>query len=441
MPARTTSNSEADSSQALRRSGPFDVPVLQVTAALLMGIVLREYVDVPGWLFPVASVLVLLAASVLVYRRCHWGARFTIIVLFLLIGAIRWQIREDSGQHSALLHLRQQDDTPVSLTARIDSVPVVHDRPESSLSQRSFGSRQQTRFLVSAISVDVPGQVMPIEGHCQVYVDGDASNACHSGDVVRLLGHTGWPDAPGNPGEFDFPTYLRRKGISALLYVKHPHAIAIVESGGWSSPGYWLTVLRSQARTSIVRHVDPEVRSIAMALLLGDRNELTDETEQAFISSGAMHLLAISGLHVGIMWLFAMRFLNLLFVPRNRALVIVAVLCIVYAMMTDLRPSVVRATVFFVLITIAELSRRNVRMVSVLATAAFLMLLWQPWLAFNSGAWLSFLSVAALCCIDAGRMNTDRDRAAPSDSITVKEKLLRYRDVCGTVSLCACGRC
>ena len=70
-----------------------------------------------------------------------------------------------------------------------------------------------------------------------------------------------------------------------------------------------------------------------------------------------MHLLAISGLHVGILCAFLLSIFHLLIVRRGRALLLTAAVCVIYAMITDLRPSVLRATVFFVVLVVAQFVR------------------------------------------------------------------------------------
>ena len=142
--------------------------------------------------------------------------------------------------------------------------------------------------------------------------------------------------------------------------------------------------------------MEPEYRGIAAALLLGSRSEIRSETADVFIGSGTMHLLAISGLHIGILCLLLIRLGHWLLIPWNQRLVFILAFCIMYAFVTDLRPSVVRATVFLCLFTVSQITLRQVSLPVVIGQTACLMLLWQPHLAFDTGAWLSFLSVTGL---------------------------------------------
>ena len=257
----------------------------------------------------------------------------------------------------------------------------------------------------------------------QVYVEGDATATLHKGDEVMLTGRWNWPFAPGNPGEFDYARFLNRRQISGLLFVNHPAAIRVVVSCSKWSAGYWVSELRKEAHSVLVTALPEHVRGIALALLLGNRNQLPSETADAFIASGTMHLLAISGLHVGILCAFLLSIFHLLIVRRGRALLLTAAVCVIYAMITDLRPSVLRATVFFVVLVVAQFVRRNQGIISLLSITAIIMVTAQPHLVFDTGAWLSFLSVAALGWVSGRAVSEIEEQDVPADALSAAEKL------------------
>ncbi|MCP4507698.1 MAG: ComEC/Rec2 family competence protein, partial [Fuerstiella sp.] len=225
--------------------------------------------------------------------------------------------------------------------------------------------------------------------------------------------------------------FLERRQVCGLFYVKHPAAIRVVTACSTWSLGYWVSELRQQIRSVLVTAVPERVRGIALALLLGNRNQLPSETTNAFIGSGTMHLLAISGLHVGILCAFLLSICHLLVIRRSRALLLTAAVCILYAMITDLRPSVLRATVFFVVFVVAQFVRRNQSLVSLLSVTAIIMVSAQPHLVFNTGAWLSFLSVAALGWVSGRTMPEDVHQDVPADALSAGEKM---RDMLSNLS-------
>lgn len=317
----------------------------------------------------------------------------TVFAFVALLAMARWTIIDHNNRSKPLRELAKQENI-IRINGVISSVPDEFERPAR---ESGFSSNEwQTRFAVNCSSVEIHHSQYPVAGTVQVYVDGRAATILTRGDTVRITGTLTWPKPPGNPGEFDFAQLLDRRGDCGMLFVNRPEAIEIDRPATVVNPGYWVTSLRRAALNTLNDAVAPEYRSIATALLLGSRNALRAETEEQFVNSGTMHLLAISGLHIGILWLLLVRIGHWLFIPWNPRLILIAGLCIVYAFVTDLRPSVVRATIFLVLFTLSQLSMRHVSLMTIVSQTACLMLLWNPRLVFDTGAQLSFLSVLGL---------------------------------------------
>lgn len=403
--------------------------VLSVAVLFGFGIQVGESLPLSPGHFLVATAAWLLSGVVL-HRKCNPRAATLSIAVFIVgLGICRWQLQ----QYSASPNLRELVDhsgTTVNLRATVHSVPAVHVKPSSELSPRLFGAAQQTRFEIDAESIASHDGDVPVSGRCLVYVEGDASDIVSVRDEITLTGQLQWPGPPDNPGEFDFASFLHRRQIAALFFVQHTRAIRTVSAVSRTDARYWLGTIRKEAQSVLTNNVATDVQGIALALLLGERNQIPSETERAFVASGTMHLLAISGLHVGILCLFVLRICNLLIIRRKSALLITMTICIAYAYVTDLRPSVVRATVFFAVFVFGELTHRQITSLRLLAITAVLMLLWQPQLVFDHGAWLSFLSVFALGLVDLQRMPDD-DSDVPADTITWSEQLRHVLTVFG----------
>ena len=128
--------------------------------------------------------------------------------------------------------------------------------------------------------------------------------------------------------------------------------------------------LRDRAEVVLVEHVGDRQLPIASVILLGDRSLMGDDVRDAFAESGTMHLLAISGLHVGIfaaMFWFGCRLFGVS--DRTTAAVVIGAV-VSYACLTGGRPSVVRATIFVCIAALGYPWYRRVSMVNVLAVAA-----------------------------------------------------------------------
>ncbi|MDH5380504.1 MAG: ComEC/Rec2 family competence protein, partial [Cyclobacteriaceae bacterium] len=140
-------------------------------------------------------------------------------------------------------------------------------------------------------------------------------------------------------------------------------------------------------------------RSVLKALLLGDKSELSEETKVQYSKAGAMHVLAVSGLHVGVTYLMLTFLLGYIPYLKNSK-VIKGVLVIsflwFYAFFTGMSPSVVRAVSMFSLFAFAELINRKSSILNTVFFTAFVMLLFDPLLLFQVGFQLSFMAVLGI---------------------------------------------
>lgn len=149
-------------------------------------------------------------------------------------------------------------------------------------------------------------------------------------------------------------------------------------------------------RARIDARFDDPVRGLVAALLLGDRDRLDPATTDAFATSGALHLLAVSGLHVGFLAAIALLALEVAGVGRTARAAAVAAMLAGYAALVGGRPSVVRASVMAVLVLGARAGERRVSTWQVWGVAAVAILVWRPAELFGLGFALSFAAVAGL---------------------------------------------
>ncbi|MEX1095794.1 MAG: ComEC/Rec2 family competence protein [Planctomycetales bacterium] len=236
---------------------------------------------------------------------------------------------------------------------------------------------------------------IPVEGQVRVSVTGHLLHA-RVGDRVEVGGWLGRPPPPGNPGEFDFAEHLRKQGARATLFVENPDAVRVVAAGEAFAVRRWFARLRARCDATLARTVAPQRLAVAEALLLGDRAGMTDDIRRAFAESGMMHLLAISGLHVGILAGFFWFGCRLLGLSDRATSAAVIGLVVGYALLADARPPVVRAAIFVVVAAAGRPWFRQGTMSNTLALAALAVLVWNPADLFDVGAQLSFLAVAAM---------------------------------------------
>ena len=135
---------------------------------------------------------------------------------------------------------------------------------------------------------------------------------------------------------------------------------------------------------------------MAASLLIGDRSDLKEETETAFIRSGTMHILAISGLHIGVLAAFVMLLCRAIGLRNITTWMLVLALVYGYAAVAESRPPVMRAVVLCTLVVLGKLLGRKSDGLQALGLSALILLLLNPADLFDVGAQLSFLAVAVI---------------------------------------------
>jgi competence protein ComEC len=207
---------------------------------------------------------------------------------------------------------------------------------------------------------------------------------------------------PQNPFAFDYRNYLALKGIYHQSYLKDKDWILVEPASGFN-----LFVFANNLRNTLLdllkkQNYDENTLAVAAALLLGYDEYLDDELRANFSGSGAMHILCVSGLHVGIVYIIANFLLGFLgYLKYGNALKTGLILGIIwiYAMITGLAPSVMRASFMFSFIIVAQAVRRKGNTYNSLAASAFILLLINPNFIYNIGFQLSYSAVFAILFI------------------------------------------
>jgi competence protein ComEC len=221
----------------------------------------------------------------------------------------------------------------------------------------------------------------------------------HYGTVLLVKGQPQPVNPPLNPGQFDYRQYLANRQIYLQQYLPAAQFTPI----GYE-PGNAVMALSIKVRDNLdarLRAALPSEReyAVATALLLGIKDYLPDDVKAAYSQSGTMHVLAVSGLHVGVIFYI----LNLLLGSWSkrrgfkwlRFLLLLGIFSL-YAFVTALSPSVLRAVGMFILFVAADTFRRQTDIYNTLAAAAFFLLLYNPYFLIDVGFQLSFLAVLGI---------------------------------------------
>jgi competence protein ComEC len=255
--------------------------------------------------------------------------------------------------------------------------------------------RVVTRLVVEITGISDGSLWQGASGRAMVIVAGDR-NDLFAGQPVELAGQMARVAGPLNPGEFDYRAYLRSQGIRLRIVVDNAAGISLDPHGGEWRWTRRLGDLRATCRARLVDQLDPRTAPLASALILGQREDIDPEVNDAFARTGTTHLLAISGLQIQVLAFALALVFRAIGLPRRLAHGGVALVTIGYAILVGLAPSVVRSAVMTLTFCVAAIVSRPTRPANTLAMAGLFTLAWNPFFLFDVGCQLSFLAIAAL---------------------------------------------
>ncbi len=201
----------------------------------------------------------------------------------------------------------------------------------------------------------------------------------------------------GNPGEFDLKTYWKTKGIYGMFFMESTdfQVVKTIQSSYLTKS---IRKAQEVCSTILSKHLSGQELSIAQALILGDKSMLDNEIRSAFTATGSMHILAVSGLHIGLILqlLLALIKLGAKWVNRSTAILFVILLLWFYALMTGFSPSVIRAVFMFSVLTLTQMKGLQASSINSLFFTAFVIVLWKPMYLFDIGFQLSYLAMLGI---------------------------------------------
>lgn len=282
-------------------------------------------------------------------------------------------------------------DTQGVYTLHITSVPVVKNK--------------NMRFEAESLSLTDTIGTKAIKGKLIVYIISDSlSQKLSKGDIINAY-ITPTNNSAGNPWEFNLTQYLRSQKVVGQAYCRQQNWQLI---GHKDIKGIRASAEQCQQKLlSIFQSRIDEKQNLGVlsAITIGERNYLDNQTKQQFSAAGAMHVLAVSGLHVGIIYIIIYQLLTcfgifpILYKQKRRNAVsgMIIILCLwFYAFLTCLSPSVVRASLMLTIFTIGKIIDAQPNTYNIIAASAFLTLAIEPQALYSISFQLSYGAVGAI---------------------------------------------
>ncbi|MDO9258027.1 MAG: ComEC/Rec2 family competence protein [Bacteroidales bacterium] len=260
------------------------------------------------------------------------------------------------------------------------------------------------KTILSIKGIKKGNAIIEAEGRILTYFAKDSINKPPAeGSLIAFSADVQAISPPQNPGAFDYRKYMATNNVYHQVYmntvswkiIEQPHGFNLFRTANQIS-GKFVSILNENG-------LKGREFAVASALLLGQNDMLDNETLQAYSGSGVMHILSVSGLHVGVIFI-AINFL-LAFMKKSSLIIIVKTTIILliiwaYAFLTGLSPSVMRAAAMFTFISIGNASKRNVHIVNSLSVSAIVLLLIDPLMINNIGFQLSYIAILGIVFIN-----------------------------------------
>lgn len=218
------------------------------------------------------------------------------------------------------------------------------------------------------------------------------------GDLLLVKGSPQEIQSPTAPFEFDYRKFMRRQKIS------HQHFVGENFQVLGRINDQPINAVFIHLRSVVMGHLEtkiqhPQASQVAKALLLGQKKNLEKEISDAYSTAGAMHILAVSGLHVGIIYGFFFLFIKPYRLKKPKRIIYLSLIILLiwaYALLTGMSPSVMRAATMFTLMGLAQMKSRSPSIFNAISLSAFILLIFDPDLIYAVGFQLSYIALMGI---------------------------------------------
>ncbi|PXY45296.1 ComEC/Rec2 family competence protein [Flavobacterium hydrophilum] len=358
-------------------------PLTKITICFIIGIIFSYYAqsDLSFTYSALIIVMLLFAISYFLSRTQNKYLSFFSITTYLVsffIGCLTLLFHTESLQKTNYTNCKKAFEKPQFITL--------------CLREKLKGNDYNDRYI--ALISQIENQ--KYSGRTIINIQKDSlPNSLLIGNIIRLKTTLQNNPLPKNPNQFDYSKYLNDKQIYAQIYTTKSEisVCKTIKKDIW----YYTAKLHSRIINNLTRnHFNPVEMNVALALILGQRQEISQDIIQDYQFSGATHILSVSGLHVGFIMLFIAFVLKPIGnTPKGSFIKLIAILTslIIFAIISGLSPCVLRSVVMFSFLAIGNHLRRNGNTYHTLLVSILLILLFEPYFLFDIGFQLSYLAL------------------------------------------------
>ncbi|MFT4611361.1 MAG: competence protein ComEC [Glaciecola sp.] len=364
--------------------------IIKLTCCLIVGILIAEYITVPIYISIYTSIFLIcfLTITFFISRRqlskSIWFGLITILTTISL-GILIYNTHDQSHfENHYRKHISEENKNAVLITFKIR--------------ERLKSGNYNDKYIIDILKINDKN----VNGKSLLNIRIDSTSSSYKIDDVLMMTEIFKVfTKPRNPNQFDYGNYLRKQYVHHQLFTQNTSVLSL-KSKRSSIFGY-ADMIRTHINEKLENYnFKPEELTIINALILGQRQDMTKEIYDSYTDAGAIHILAVSGLHVGLILLL----LNIGLHPIERIkngktikVILILILLWSFAIIAGLSASVTRAVTMFSIVAIAIHMKRPTNIFNTLAISMFVLLTVKPMFLFDVGFQLSYVAVLSIVSI------------------------------------------
>lgn len=364
-------------------------PFVRPCIALLAGILFCEFLRLP-----IGILVLLLAGAILVITlndfvytrsvRYPMLAGYLIVFIYFGLGFCSHLIHQFVNQHQTAV-------AQIKPGGVYTIIGVIEEYPNP---MKNLKTTLNISWLCRGDSCTSANMKMLVSfGHLKTDVV-----SFSPGDKVRLQCKINKIAFNSNPSAFDYGLYMARQGVFHQIYPE-PDVILLARNQ-LGFPKQWTISLRNRCLSVLDKYMKGDERAVAKAMILGYRQEVERELYQTFSTSGAMHILAVSGMHLAIIANILLGLVKRFNAQKDQtgifAFVVILIILWFFSLMTGSESAIVRSALMFSFILYGKTNKHHHSTYNVMAFCAVIMLVFQSQQLFNAGFLFSFLALLSL---------------------------------------------
>ena len=365
-------------------------PLIKFCLVFIIGIIIAHYYRLCSDIFIgifFLTVSVAFIFEIFIKHSIFWKniiIETILIIAILFAGIVITVIKTDDNQNHHFSNF-------ISTDKKINYQSLIKLSSPIKINEKSVKIEGEVK------EIKYPYSKFSVTGKTVIYLDKDSlSRSLLPGDNIVVYSSFTMLKGVTNPGQFNYQNYLAKKQIEYVNYTNNNWQFISSEF----SLIRFATICRNYCVNSFEKAgLNGSELAIASALTFGYKDDLENDVKSSFSSAGAMHVLAVSGLHVGIIYLIFISFFKMILIPeRYNWVVYILILFILwfYTFVSGLTPSVVRACTMFSFFILADAINKSANAFNILAASAIFLLIVDPFLIMQVSFQLSYLAVLGI---------------------------------------------